>query len=497
MARKTLTLDKIDNTRDSKTLNNFTGGLNVILTNDLLGDGEALIRKNWGQDELGALKKVNGYTKKNSTLIHASPIHGLFRVYKSAGSDELLAICNGAMYYSDNEGTSWTAATSGGSLSTSDFFTGVNYNDLFFFTSPTDNLKHFTPSTNTVAAATDTPTVGCKVLFKRADRRLVALVNSTNGSTLYHSKVDPTGTAADDWSATGDAGSIAIDGTKSDPLTAGISLGTYDLIFKDATAFKVWDYPATKAVRIIGSPGCAAPYSIASGGGYIFLLGRDAIWMWDGVSFTKISDPVRSVIAGINSTYIQNAFAVYRNGFYLLFYTPTGQTTNTKCLVYDVKYSNPYDNKCIWYERDDLAINCPLVLSGTGDANEIYGGDAPSTGFIYRLDNGTSDNTANITAIYQTKYFDMKASNVVKRFAKVYIEYYNTSGTFTINWYVNRGSATGSYTITGTGGSAIDIQTLPDTAVGTDFSVKVTHVGASTAPVIRSIEIEYEFLYRQ
>ena len=497
MTRTYRTIDQLDSVGKSKLYNNFSGGLNTSTTNDILRDEEATIRKNWGQDELFALKKVGGYTKKNSSAMASAKIQGLFRVYKSSGSDEFLAVCNGAMYYSDNEGTSWTGATAGTGLSATDFFTGVNYNDLFFFTSATDNLKHYTPSTNTVAAATDQPTNACKVLVKRADRRMVACVNSTASSTLYYSKVAATGSDADDWSATNDAGSIAIDGAKSDPLTGIASLGTYDLVYKDTTVFKVWDYPQTKAVRIIGSPGSAAPYSIAQGDGMVFSLARDSVDMWDGVAFEKVSEPVKAIVRAVDPAYIQNAFGICRYGFYWLFYTPTGGTTNTKCIVYDIRNSNPYDRKFIWFERDDLAMNCPVVFGGVGDDNEIYAGDSAATGFVYQLDSGTSDNTGNITAVYQTKYDNMDMPNVIKRFSKIIIQYYNTSGTFTVNYYWNKGASTASYTITGTDGEGVDIQRLPDNVVGKDISIKITHVGASTAPVIKNIQIDWEALYEK
>lgn len=496
MPRNYTILDQIDNQGNNKIISQFSGGLDTTTTNDLLPDNKAIVRKNWGQDELGALKKVNGYTKKNAIALASKPVRGLFRVYKSSGSDEMLAICNGVVSYSDDEGTTFTGATGGSGFTETDYWTGVNYNDLFFFTGQTDNLKHYTPGTNTVAAATDKPAVGCKFIFKRADRRLVCIVNATNSSTLYYSKVDPTGTDADDFSAVNDAGSIAIDGAKSDPLTGGASIGTYDLIYKDYCSFKVWNYPNPKSIRIIGGAGCASPYTVAQGEGMVFALGHDSISMWDGNSFTKISEPIKNILATIPQAYIQNSFAVCRNGFYWLFYPGVGSTVNNKCLVYDIRNSNPYDNQCIWFERDDLAMNSPLVLDGVGDNNEIYAGDSASTGFVYRLDNGTSDNTANITAYYQTKYDNMGASNIVKRFSKIYISCYNTSGTFTVNWYCNKGtSITGSYTITETSGELIDIEPMPDSCVGTDLSIKITHAGNSTAPIIRSIEVAWEALY--
>jgi hypothetical protein len=209
------TIDTIDNIRGDIIVTDFSGGLNTVDSNEILADNEAIVRKNWGQASKGAIEKVNGYTKKNSTTLGAKPIRGLFRVYTSNGTRHLLAICNGTLKYSTDGGTNFSSATGGTGLTETVFNTGVNYNDLFFFTNGTDNLYHYTPTTTTMAAATSRPTDACKILLKRSDRRFLALVNATNGSTLYFSKIDPTGAAADDWSATNDAGSIAIDGAKS------------------------------------------------------------------------------------------------------------------------------------------------------------------------------------------------------------------------------------------------------------------------------------------
>ena len=281
-------IDFEENVGSTKYLSNFSGGLNPTDGNEVLKDNEATIRKNWGQDEKGAIKKVAGFTKANSTKIDDAAIRGLFRAYQSDGTTKLLAICNTKLYFSDDDGATFTQATSGTGLSATEFNSGVNYNDLFFFTNKTDNLQHYTPGTDTMAAATDQPAQPCKILLKRTDRRMLALVNDTTGPTLYYSKIDPTGAAADDWSATNDAGSISIDGAKSEPLTGGATFGAYDIIFKDYAAFKVWGYPAPQATKIQGSPGCAAPFSVAQGEGLCFFLSHDAVWMYDGNRFVKI-----------------------------------------------------------------------------------------------------------------------------------------------------------------------------------------------------------------
>ena len=508
-------INTIDNVGDTKIINRYDGGLNTTDSNEILKDSEAIIRKNWGNDNVGAIEKVKGFTKANAVVLASAAVTGLFRVYQSDGTEKLLAICNGVVSYSDDDGSTFTGATGGTGFSTSVFNSGVNYNDLFFFSNATNNLYHYTPGTDTVAAATSQPANPCRIILKRADRRLLALVNSVNGSTLYYSKIDPTGTAADDWSAAADAGSIAIDGAKSEPLTGGVTFGAVDIIFKDYAAFRVWGYPAPQVVRMPGSPGCAAPQSIAQGDGYSFHLAHDGVWMFDGNKFTKISDPVKNIIDLINESYIQNSFGVYRDGKYYLFYTVSGATVNGDCLIYDVQHSNPYAGQNVWFERDGLAMNCPIVFTGSTDSNQIFAGTSAATGFVYRLDFSSTgaDDTSNIEATYQTKYFNMGYPHLVKRFRRVHVRYYSSKGTLLFNWYTNRGITTGSFSVAvsqtgvalgvfvlGTDYLASDVETsysvnLPDTAVGKDISIKITHDDTGTAPIIRDIEIEWEALY--
>ena len=515
-------LDTLDNAQGVISISDYSGGVNTTESNELLKDNEAIIRKNWGNDNVGSIKKVTGHTKKNATLLGAKPVRGLFRVYQSNGTKHLLAICNGASFYSTDGGTTFAAVTSGTGLTETVFNSGVNYNNLFFFTNATDNLKLYTPGTTTMSTPSGVPTDPCRILLKRSDRRLLALVNSVNGSTLYFSKVDPTGAAADDWSAANDAGSIAIDGALSEPLTGGMTFGAVDIILKSYAAFRVWGYPTPQAQRMPGSPGCAAPQSVAQGDGLGFHLGHDGVWMFDGNKFIKISFPIEDIIDNINPSYIQNAFGVYREGLYWLFYTPSGATTNTKCIIYDVTFSNPYTGKNVWFEREALSMNCPVVFNGEGDDNELYAGASGSTGFVYRLDfsSAGADVTSDIEAIYQTKYFNGgkptdPISHIVKRFSKIHITYFQPTATTNVRWYTNRGLTSGSFNlpatqtgvvlgvfILGTDSLAENVERthterLPDTAIGKDISLKFTNEGQGSPSIIRNCSIEFETLYSE
>lgn len=508
-------IDQVENLGDVISILRHDGGLNTEDSNEILKDNESIIRENWSNDTRGALIKVNGFTKKNASAMASAAVLGLHRVYQSSGTKKLLAICGGKLYYSDDDGGTFTQATAGTGLTTSVFSSFVNHNDLAFFTNTANNLYHYTPGTDTMAAATNQPADACRMILKRADKRLLAFVNGTNGSTLYYSKISPTGAAADDWSAANDAGSIAIDGAKSEPLTGGMTYGAFDIIYKHYGAFRVWGYPTPEATRMPGSPGCIAPQSVSTGDGYGFHLAHDGIYLWDGNKWLNISGPIDSIIDDIATSNAENTFTVYRNGYLWVFYTPTGQAAHTKCVIYDVARSNPYAGQNIWFERPGLAMNCPVIFSGAGDDNEIYAGAAAATGYVFRLDYSTTgtDNGSDIEAVVQTKYFNAGYPKLVKRFSKIYIRYYLPAGNLLVNWYTNRGQTSGSYEIVSnqTGVAlgefeldvdrlagfteALSVQALPDNAVGRDISIKITSTESGDAPIIRDIQIDWEALY--
>lgn len=501
------------------TVDRFDGGLNTKYSNSLLRDDEAIVRQNWHNDAYGDIEVVRGYDLKNTSQPASAAVMGLFRVYQSGGLRKGLAIINGTMYYSDNNFGTLTAATGGTGFGTEKVHSGVNFNDLFFVTSRDTNLKHYTPGTNTVANATDKPPYPCAVIRKLAEGRLIAVNNDINGSTLYFSKLNPTGTDSDDWSATNDAGSVAVDGAKSEKTISAFPWESGAIALKSYGAFRTYGFPSVTATIIPASPGCDAPHAVvwSTKEGKAYFLNKEGIWMFDGTVFLRISEVIQSLIDEINPAYIENATAVYRLGYIWFFWTASGDITNKKCVIYDAKHSNPYEGRNIWYERINLNIASPVYFDGTGDDNELYGGTSQATGKIYRLDFSSSgrDESANTTAAYQTKYFDAGLPNVIKNFKRIRIKLIGNGGTLTVTWYTNDGATSGSYTVTidsisgftldvsrldvGTlGGSAQDQysrQNLPDMAVGRNISVKIEHSGTATRPRIKEVTIEGQLMY--
>ncbi len=87
---------------------NLGGGRNTKDSNTLINDIEAVDIENLDFEERGAIKKVNGSYKLNTTKVADAPINSLYEAIKSDGTSHLLAFCGTGIYVSTNGGAGGT-----------------------------------------------------------------------------------------------------------------------------------------------------------------------------------------------------------------------------------------------------------------------------------------------------------------------------------------------------------------------------------------------------
>lgn len=92
---------------------NLGGGRNTKDSNTLIRDTEAVDIENFDFSERGALKKVPGSAKLNSTALEANSVNTLYEAIKSDGTSHLLAFCGDSIYVSTDGGTTFSEAASG------------------------------------------------------------------------------------------------------------------------------------------------------------------------------------------------------------------------------------------------------------------------------------------------------------------------------------------------------------------------------------------------
>jgi hypothetical protein len=139
--------------------------------------------------------------------------------------------------------------------------------------------------------------------------------------------------------------------------------------------------------------GCMSHKSIAQyQNGIIWYTGKEIV-LFDQSGFRVLSDAVQDHLDDVRDGYRNQSVGVIYNMRYYFFYTPTGQTRNTKCIVYDLRVQG-------WVELTGWEIQCALSLRGDSETWSLYCGDSAS-GFVWDSDTGFTDNTAAIPWLVQ------------------------------------------------------------------------------------------------
>ena len=127
---------------------NLGGGRNTKDSNTLILDTEAVDIENFDFEERGALKKVPGSAKLNSSSIASYPVNSLYEAIKSDGTSHLLAFCGTGIYGSTDGGATFTLLKGGLTLNKKwscytyadnvIMVNGVDTNQIYDFTSVRD-----------------------------------------------------------------------------------------------------------------------------------------------------------------------------------------------------------------------------------------------------------------------------------------------------------------------------------------------------------------------
>lgn len=215
-----------------------------------------------------------------------------------------------------------------------------------------------------------------------------------NPSRLYYSGG---GDKIHDFTVNGGGGFIDVSKNDGQKGTQVIPFKNTLIVFKERS---VYQFSFTSAglpqiIQVTNAVGCIAPRSVvavendiffASERG-IFTIGNEAGFSFDVLRTNELSSRVRSIFQSINPTYLDRIAATYatkNNVNYVIFsYTPSGQTTNSKALVYDRE-------RLGWIEWTNIKANCwTSYVDSTGATRVLYGDD--SSGYVKEILTGDDD----------------------------------------------------------------------------------------------------------
>ena len=183
--------------------------------------------------------------------------------------------------------------------------------------------------------------------------------------------------------------------TSTDIYKIGLPLGTNtggDGLASGAGTIGVLQQPLR-----VGRYGTLAPRSIVEDRGVTYWLSRFGKYVRmtsegvEDISWMSVEDRFRNIPAG----YVQNTQAAFAYDRLFIAATPTGETTNKKCLVFHTRQGP----QGIWESEDvpsDSSIRYDFLVTArspnsTGSGTRIFAG-VRSTGTVWELESGTTDN---------------------------------------------------------------------------------------------------------
>jgi hypothetical protein len=391
---------------------NFSGGLNVGVSDFLLKDNELTAMQNIWTYQIGKIEKVPGYAKCDaSQVIDTKSVNFLHWYYRpSTQTDYLIAASDSGSDYILEYRTSgaWAAVTSatytgraGAQVDMENFLDKVfivGYDAGTFLADATISGTTLTFS-DTSFDSSDSAPQG-KYIIRYRD--LLYVLHAYTGSTLYPSRAyysSAPSAGAITWTPATDFIEFGYD--DGDELTGGVEAFDKLIVFKH---FSMWRYDESTRLKI-ANIGCDSFRSIVKIGNIPYWFNRDGFYRWRGAQPEKISRKIQKFIDAIDASKLDEVVAtIYMGEEYRAF---IGDVT-----VDGISYTNTWvcwnTTREVWYIRctaDDVKSAANYVESGKRRA--YFGND---DGFVMKfatkVDGVYADNANEINSFFITKNFD-------------------------------------------------------------------------------------------
>lgn len=417
--------------RDGISFENFLGGINEAVDNNLLETTECSLAQNVNIDD-GNLKTSSlGVTYGGDA---GGLIQSVMPYYRNSqgslliGTSGQIKVMNGDSYNT----IKWDMS--------SNIYDSVNYNvngeDVIILTNGTDtpliyNGNSIRPMKNRRKAYNDdgsfkgyydaneqfksnldevqTYAPRCKYIELHYER-IWLCGDSENPSKLYYSTADVNGFDPEDFTSPTTEEEVNQHGGEIDVWTndggriIGLKVIFDDIvIFKDKNIFKIFgNNPSNYTkIQIFSSNGAIADRSIVNTHVGAFFINKDAIHIYDGTNVRPISQKINKTFKTLNKYHLENSVAVFFNNKYILAVPEGNSNVNNLIIEYDL------DRKNFIFKRG-IIVSSFCEFNG----NLYYSSD---NGYIYKYYNGTVGN-----AIYETGSYDFGYINARKDAERFY-----------------------------------------------------------------------------
>ncbi len=435
-------------------------GINIHKNIVELYDDECLLSQNlrW---ENGMVKRGGQTTLTDTEVVSSKKILGLHRFYYGTNNKQLLAACDTTVKYYAGSDT-WTNVKTGLTTGLQTYMTTWGPLDKAYICNGTEEMH----SWNGSATADFTLSDGVPTMALPYQDRLLTIIGGdltwsdsfsdteANWETIANCGVRPDNElfgmvhhSATNVSA-GYEAKVLLGGSNGMYFFAGTDLRV------PSTTGDYTIYPLATNI------GCNAPRTMQWTPFGTMYLGIDKqVYLIPFRSSTPIpiGTKIHSNFLGtegienIPTAQIKNACAVYHNGYYILSYAKSGQTTNTAQFWLDVtRMSQDEDGHWgPWYgPMVGQTISCFATQNGTADSGELMAGESTAKGYVYQVNQDTiygdidpSDvSTKDIEIQYQTYYNPLGSPHLRSDVHRVEAELLDVLGTVNVDFHDISGS---------------------------------------------------------
>ena len=368
-------------------LRDFSGGWNIRDAPTEIADNESPDLLNMTLDERGGVSKRLGQQKLNSSPFGGGAVKNIFS-WDSKGFQITQA---GTKLYRDTDGIVRHTFT------TSDRVGFTEFNGSLYVIHPVDGL--FASTDGLSYSLVSGGPHGNALLSSK--NRLIALGDGT--TILYASAI---GDAADWTTGTGHGWTNEIREVSDAPLIAAAAIGGEDvlgrpgfMLFKNGSFYRVYDSDTGAYTTMDATVGAASPLAAVGVSGRVVFLSTQGIFWTDGVTQAARAASERLQPLFQNSQIAFDQASLFCGGvkgdrvkFSL---ARAGSTVNDLSLEY-----HPLQG---WIVPGTDAAAC--YTTNRRQTERLYAGSPSVSGQVYEQGVGGSDDGADITCRYQTKWF--------------------------------------------------------------------------------------------
>lgn len=353
-------------------------------------------------DSVQSVATRKGYNKLLTTSV-PDFIGGMYSLYQSSGSKQLIYASDVNLYKYNNAGGSTALTGSPATFTANNQWWFDELLDNVYGSNGVDPLIVYNGSNYSIANAAITPQFG------KIHKNRVYAANH-NSSTLYFSDAgDPTSFPVNNF--------IAINTNDGQNITAIDDILDNLVIFKDESVWILTGEPlgagntttiGNLQLRQANSPvGCSAFRTVCTVEQTLFFMHHSGLYALQNYSVVLISPFLKDTFQNeMNSAFISLSWGIYNSleNKYIVGYPSAGADTPDSAIVYDLT-SKQYS---LW---DDILGGCAVNFRFSGLTDTVVVGD-PNKGNIYQLfqnyydifgDNGTATAGGSTTLTDSTK----------------------------------------------------------------------------------------------